>query len=83
MLEFSEKSKSYQKRVGEFIREHVVPNDAKVAQEAHGNNGNRWQPIQTIEDLKKKAKAAGLWNMFLPDSKGGAGLSNLDYAPVC
>ena len=84
MFEFSEKSKSYQKRVGAFFHEHIVPNDAKVA-EAHGNGhgGDRWQPIQIIEDLKEKAKEAGLWNMFLPESQRGAGLSNLDYAPIC
>jgi len=82
MFEFSEKSKSYQKRVTAFIREHVIPNDQKVA--AHdGQNGDRWQPIPIIEDLKKKAKADGLWNLFLPDSERGAGLSNLDYAPIC
>jgi acyl-CoA dehydrogenase len=82
MFEFSEKSKSYQKRVSAFMKEHVVPNDSKVAA-AEGNNGDRWQPIQIIEELKKKAKAEGLWNLFLPDSHRGAGLSNLDYAPIC
>jgi acyl-CoA dehydrogenase len=84
MFEFSEKSKSYQKRLGEFFREHIVPNDAKVAEAANnGHNGDRWQPIQIIEDLKERAKEAGLWNMFLPESQRGAGLSNLDYAPCC
>ena len=83
MFEFSEKSKSYQKRVATFMREHVVPADAKVAAEASGANGDRWQPLSTIEDLKKKAKAEGLWNLFLPDSHRGAGLSNFEYAPVC
>ena len=84
MFEFSEKSKSYQKRVGEFFHEHIVPNDAKVAEAAHsGHNGDRWQPIQIIEELKEKAKAAGLWNLFLPESQRGAGLTNLDYAPLC
>ena len=84
MFEFSEKSKSYQKRVGAFFHEHIVPNDAKVA-EAHGNGhgGDRWQPIQIIENLKEKAKEAGLWNMFLPESQRGAGLSNFEYAPIC
>ena len=83
MFEFSEKSKSYQKRVATFMREHVVPADPKVAAEASGANGDRWQPLSTIEDLKKKAKAEGLWNLFLPDSHRGAGLSNFEYAPVC
>ncbi|HEX2465461.1 MAG TPA: acyl-CoA dehydrogenase family protein, partial [Thermoanaerobaculia bacterium] len=84
MFEFSEKSKSYQKRLGEFFHQYIVPNDVKVAEEAHsGNNGDRWQPIQIIEDLKEKAKGAGLWNMFLPESQRGAGLSNFEYAPCC
>ena len=84
MLEFSEKSKSYQKRLREFFREHILPNDAKVAEQAHsGRNGDRWQPIQIIEDLKEEAKKAGLWNLFLPDSERGAGLSNFEYAPCC
>src|SRR6185503_1210212 len=84
MFEFSEKSKSYQKRVGAFFHQHILPNDAKVAEAAHnGNNGDRWQPIQIIEDLKEKAKEAGLWNMFLPESQRGAGLSNFEYAPIC
>jgi alkylation response protein AidB-like acyl-CoA dehydrogenase len=82
MFEFSEKSKAYQKRVTAFMKEHVVPNDATVGAHA-GANGDRWQPIQVIEELKKKAKAEGLWNLFLPDSHRGAGLSNFEYAPVC
>jgi alkylation response protein AidB-like acyl-CoA dehydrogenase len=84
MFEFSEKSKSYQKRLGEFFREHIIPNDAKVGEAAHnGHHDDRWQPIQIIEDLKEKAKEAGLWNMFLPESSRGAGLSNFEYAPCC
>src|SRR5688572_30635148 len=83
MFEFSEKSKSYQKRLTTFMRDHVVPNDEKVEHRETGDNGDRWQPIQVIEELKKKAKADGLWNLFLPESHRGAGLSNLDYAPLC
>jgi alkylation response protein AidB-like acyl-CoA dehydrogenase len=83
MFEFSEKSKSYQKRLGEFFREHIVPNDSKVAESHNGHGDDRWQPIQVIEDLKEKAKESGLWNMFLPESKRGAGLTNFEYAPCC
>ena len=84
MFEFSEKSKTYQKRVGAFFHEHIVPNDTKVA-EAHGNGhgGDRWQPIPIMEELKREAKEAGLWNMFLPESEHGAGLTNVEYAPIC
>jgi acyl-CoA dehydrogenase len=84
MFEFSEKSKSYQKRVAAFLLEHVAPNDHEVSEWAGRNGGSdRWQPIPMLEKLKKKARAEGLWNLFLPDSERGAGLSNLDYAPIC
>ena len=45
--------------------------------------GDRWQPTAIVEELKPKARAAGLWNLFLPDSEYGAGLTNVDYAPLC
>ncbi len=63
-----------------FMAEHVYPNEATWhAQVA----ANRWQPTAIIEALKPKAKAAGLWNLFLPESARGAGLTNLEYAPLC
>ena len=74
-----------QRRVMDFVQTHVVPAETAFKQEmdAFRAAGNPWQHTQTMETLKEKAKAAGLWNMFLPDSKYGFGLSNLEYAPLC
>ena len=74
-----------QKRVMTFVQTHVIPGEKTFKDEmaAFRAAGNPWQHTQTMERLKDKAKAAGLWNMFLPDSKYGFGLSNLEYAPVC
>ena len=79
-LEFSEKSRDLQKRLTAFMNEHVYPNEARFHEEIERN---RWQPTRIIEELKPKARAAGLWNMFLPHSERGAGLTNLEYAPLC
>ncbi len=74
-----------QKRVMAFVEENVIPGEKTFKEEmaAFRAAGNPWQHTQTMETLKEKAKAAGLWNMFLPDSKYGFGLSNLEYAPLC
>jgi acyl-CoA dehydrogenase len=79
-FEFSPKSKDFQRRLLAFMDEHIYPNEARFH---HEIEQNRWQPTRIMEELKPKARAAGLWNMFLPDSELGAGLSNLDYAPLC
>ncbi len=63
-----------------FMDEHVYPNE-KLFQEQI-NHGERWQPVPLMEELKAKARAAGLWNLFLPESEYGAGLTNLEYAPM-
>jgi acyl-CoA dehydrogenase len=63
------------------MHEHIYPNEAKYEQ--HCNGPDRWQPVPIIEELKPKARAAGLWNLFLPASEHGAGLTNLEYAPLC
>jgi len=81
MFEFSQRSKEIQKAVSDFMDEHVFPNEGTFARQVE--EGDRWQPVPIIEELKAKAKAQGLWNFFLPDSERGGGLSNLDYAPVC
>ncbi len=79
-FEFSEKSKDLQKRVTAFMDEHIYPNEARFHEEVERN---RWLPTRIIEELKPKARAAGLWNLFLPESERGAGLTNLEYAPLC
>ena len=86
-MDFSHSPKvvALQKRVQAFVNEHVVPAEAEFKHEmaAMRAEGNPWRPTQAMEKLKVKAKAAGLWNMFLPESELGAGLTNLEYAPIC
>jgi acyl-CoA dehydrogenase len=60
--------------------EHIYPNEQPFCDEIERN---RWQPARIIEELKPKARAAGLWNLFLPDDQNGAGLTNFEYAPLC
>src|SRR5437588_8584123 len=79
-FEFSDKVKDLQKRLTAFIDEHIYPNEKRFYQEIENN---RWAPTRIIEELKPKARAAGLWNLFLPHDENGAGLSNLEYAPLC
>ena len=80
-FEFSPKIKDLQKRLTAFMDEHIDPNEETY--QAHCGGENRWQPVPVIEELKPKARAAGLWNLFLPASEHGAGLTNLEYAPLC
>jgi acyl-CoA dehydrogenase len=68
-------------RLSAFMSEHVYPNEALFRRQIA--EGDRWQPTAIIEELKPKARAAGLWNLFLPESQYGAGLTNLEYAPLC
>jgi len=79
-FEFSEKTKELQKRLQHFMDEFIYPNEHRFDEEVERN---RWKPTKIIEELKPKARAAGLWNLFLPDDSGGAGLTNLEYAPLC
>ncbi len=64
-----------------FMGEHIYPNEAVFRRQI--DEGDRWQPAAIVEDLKPKARAAGLWNLFLPDTRYGAGLTNSEYAPLC
>ena len=80
IFEISEKAKSLHARVSRFVDDHVLPNEAKYAQQVA--EGDRWEPVPIMEELKAKAQAEGLWNLFLPESEHGAGLSNLEYAPL-
>ena len=81
---YSPRTVDLQARLQAFMAEHVVPAEPRYFAEIEANTaaGKRWTPLQLIEDLKAKARAAGLWNLFLPDSERGAGLSNQDYAPL-
>lgn len=80
-FEYSDKVKTLQKRLLEFMDENVYPNEKVYHQQI--DEGDRWQPTAIIEELKPKARAAGLWNLFLPENPYGEGLSNLEYAPLC
>ena len=82
---YSDKVRDLQERLGAFMAQHVYPAEAAAHEELETNRraGNAWQPLKVIEDLKAKAKANKLWNLFLPESTHGAGLSNLEYAPLC
>src|SRR5580658_2102565 len=81
----SDKVKQLQQRLQAFMDQHIYPSEAAFHEELDHNRraGNPWQPTKVIEDLKAKAKAQNLWNLFLPASAHGAGLSNLEYAPLC
>jgi acyl-CoA dehydrogenase len=80
---YSDKVFDLQKKVINFMEEYVYPNE-KVYKEQLDQQKSRWTAIPPImEELKQKAKAQGLWNLFLPESEYGAGLSNLEYAPLC
>ena len=79
--EASSNAKVLRERLTSFMDEHIYPNETTYQEQVE--KGDRWQIPALIEELKVKAKAAGLWNMFLPDSEHGAGLTNLEYAPLC
>jgi acyl-CoA dehydrogenase len=81
----SEKVRDLQERITQFMDEYVYPAEPLYHKELEENRraGNPWQVTKVVEDLKKKASAAGLWNLFLPHSEHGAGLTNLEYAPLC
>lgn len=81
-FEYSEKVKGLQEQLIAFMDEHVYPNESVFAEQVETAN-DRWQLPPILEELKTKAKAEGLWNLFLPESEWGAGLSNLEYAPLC
>jgi acyl-CoA dehydrogenase len=77
---FSEKTKELQQRLEKFMEEHVYPNEQTLQDEIERD---RWKPAGILEELKVKARAAGLWNLFLPNDENGLGLTNLEYAPLC
>jgi acyl-CoA dehydrogenase len=77
---YSDKVEVLRQRLFAFMDQHIYPNEARYEEEIAA--GDRWQPSALMEELKAKARKAGLWNLFLPGSSHGAGLSNLDYAPL-
>ncbi|MBL8533145.1 MAG: acyl-CoA dehydrogenase family protein [Betaproteobacteria bacterium] len=79
-FEHTTKVRELMERVSAFMEAHVYPNEARF--EAEVAEGDRWAPTRLIEELKAKARAQGLWNLFLPESSHGAGLTNLEYAPL-
>jgi acyl-CoA dehydrogenase len=85
-FEYSPKVRELQGRLNDFMNRHIYPNEERYHHEVDTNrkNGNPWVPTRVIEDLKPVARAAGLWNLFLPFSKRvPEGLTNLEYAPLC
>src|SRR5687768_10022749 len=80
-LETSARGRDFQQRLSAFMQEQIYPNELLYYQQLEA--GDRWQPPRLLEELKVKARAAGLWNLFLPDTEHGAGLTNLEYAPLC
>jgi acyl-CoA dehydrogenase len=81
MFEHSPKVRELQAKLTAFLHESVLPNEKTYDEQL--NQANRWKIPPVMEELKAKARAAGMWNLFLPESEYGAGLSNFDYAPLC
>ena len=79
-FELSAKTKEFQERLLRFMDAHVYPNEQRFHDETEKD---RWKPTRIVEELKVKAHAEGLWNLFLPADENGAGLTNLEYAPLC
>ncbi|MES2075812.1 MAG: acyl-CoA dehydrogenase family protein [Pseudomonadota bacterium] len=84
-FDYSPKVQQLQARLNAFMDQHIYPNEARFHAEIEANRaaGDAWLPTRVMEELKELARAAGLWNLFLPESELGAGLSNLEYAPLC
>jgi acyl-CoA dehydrogenase len=78
---YGERVQQYRDRLLDFMAEHIYPNEVRYYSEAA--TLGPWSVYPIVEELKPRARQAGLWNLFLPDSRIGAGLSNLEYAPLC
>jgi acyl-CoA dehydrogenase len=81
-FEFSKKSREYMEQLTDFMNKHIYPNE-QAFKEQHEKQADRWQMPPLLDELKAKARERGLWNLFLPESELGAGLTNLEYAPLC
>ena len=80
-FEISDRGRELQVRVQAFMDTHIYSNERKFYRQIE--EGDRWEPLPIIEELKEKARAEGLWNLFLAESEYGAGLTNYEYAPLC
>ncbi len=80
ILEFTDKTRELHQRLTAFMDEHIYPNEQTFHEQIAAS---RWTPTAIVEELKTKARAEGLWNLFLPESENGAGLTNLEYATLC
>src|SRR5262245_7473211 len=74
------RARELRERLAAFMAGHVYPNEGRHQEQLQSD---RWQPPPLLEGLKARARAAGLWNLFLPESEHGRGLTNLEYAPLC
>jgi hypothetical protein len=81
-IQLSKKTRMYQEQLGDFMNKHIYPNEQTFVDQLN-SQPTRWQVPPIMEELKAKARERGLWNLFLPESERGAGLTNLDYAPLC
>lgn len=81
LFQVSDKSRDYQTRLLSFMDRHIYPNEERFYREAE--ELGPWKVYPVVEELKPKARAEGLWNLFLPDGEHGPGLNNVDYAPLC
>ncbi|HET9141869.1 acyl-CoA dehydrogenase family protein [Actinophytocola sp.] len=83
-MEFAHSAKAadYIQRVGDFIRAEIEPVEAEYLRAVHANSGHPYTVPPVMEELKAKAREQGLWNLFLPDETHGAGLTNVEYAPL-
>ncbi|MGH7331711.1 MAG: acyl-CoA dehydrogenase family protein [Candidatus Rokuibacteriota bacterium] len=79
---FSQKTRMYQEQLVDFMSQHIYPNEQTFVDQLTSQT-TRWQVPPIMDELKAKARERGLWNLFLPESERGAGLTNLDYAPLC
>jgi acyl-CoA dehydrogenase len=79
-FEYSDRTKALQEKLQRFMDEHIYPNEQAYKDQVKKLG---WDTPPLMNELKEKAKKAGLWNLFLPESEYGAGLTNLEYAPLC
>ncbi len=84
-FEWSARTKALAEQLAAFMDEFIYPNEVRLHGEIEANRetGNPWVPLKLMEELKAQARSRGLWNLFLPESSFGAGLTNLEYAPLC